>query len=66
MQDHRIHRDQLLALEPVDQKSRRLRVVELGQLLLDQIEPLDRAAVVVLVVADNQPLGHAFDLGRIA
>jgi hypothetical protein len=65
VQDHRIHRDELLALEAVDQESRRVWVVELGELLVDHIQPLDRPAVVVLVVAEDQAFGHAFDPRRI-
>jgi len=66
VQDHRVHRDELLALEPVDEEAGGLRVVELGELFLDQVEALDCAAVIILVVADDQPLGHALDLGRVA
>src|SRR6266700_1211022 len=33
MEDHRVHRDELLALEPVDQESGSARGVELGELL---------------------------------
>src|SRR6266436_908874 len=50
VQDHRVHRDELLALETVEQKARGIRVIELGQLLVDQIEAFDCPAVVVLVV----------------
>jgi hypothetical protein len=66
MKDHRVHRDELLALEPVDDKSRSAREIELGELLLDEVEALHRAAIVVLVVADDRPLGHALDSRRIA
>src|SRR5262249_39790816 len=66
VQDHRVHRDKLLAFEPVDEKAGGLRVIELGELLVDQVETFDRPAVIILVVADDQPLGHAFDLGRVA
>ena len=40
--------------------------VEARQLLGDEVEALHRPAVVVLVVADDQLLGHAFDVLRIA
>src|SRR6266540_3464844 len=66
VQDHRVHRDELLAFESVDEKAGGLRVIELGELLVDQIEAFHRPAVIILVVADDQPLGHAFDLGRVA
>jgi hypothetical protein len=66
VQDHRIHRDELLAFEAVDEKAGGLRVIELGELFVDQVEALHRPAVIILVVADNEPLRHAFDLGRVA
>src|SRR5439155_2787045 len=66
MEDHRVHRDELLALEPVDQESRSARGVEPGELLLDQIEALHRPAIVVLIVADDQPFRHSADPARIA
>src|SRR4051794_4831339 len=40
MEDHRVHRNQLLPLEPADQKTLSLDVIERGQLLLDQSEAL--------------------------
>src|SRR6266536_1599149 len=55
-----------LVAEAVDEKAGGLRVIELGELLVDQIEAFHRPAVIILVVADDQPLGHAFDLGRVA
>src|SRR5262245_15192738 len=66
MQDHRIHGDELLALEAVDEKAGGGRVIEPGELLVNQVKAFDRPAIIVLVVADDQPLGHALDLGRIA
>src|SRR5207247_263595 len=66
MQDRRVHRDELLALETVDEKAGGLRVIEFGELFLYQVETLDRPAVIIVVMADNQPLGHALDLGRVA
>jgi hypothetical protein len=66
VQDHRVHRDELFALEPVDEEVGCLVVVEPGQLLLDEVEALHGAAVVVFVVADDQPLRHALDAGWIA
>src|SRR5262249_26793010 len=66
VQDHRVHRDELLALEAVDEKAGGPRVIELGELFLDQIEAFDRPAVIILVVADDQPFGHALDPGRVA
>ena len=66
MQDHGIAGNQLLALEAIDEEARRGVEVEAGQLLGYQVEALHRAAVVVLVVADDQLLGHAFDVLRIA
>ena len=66
MQDHRVGGDQLLALEAIDEEVGRGVEVEPGKLLGDEIEPLHRAAVVVLVVADDQLLRHALDVLRIA
>jgi hypothetical protein len=36
MQDHRVHRDELLTLEAVDEKAGGLGVIELGELFFDQ------------------------------
>src|SRR5204862_2323281 len=57
--------DKLLALEAVDQKVRSGVEVEPGELFADQIQALHRAAVVILVVADDQLLRHALDVLRI-
>src|SRR5262249_11898386 len=66
VQDHGIGGDQLLTLEAVDEKAGRGRRIEPGELLLDQVEALHGAAIVVLVVADDQALRHAAHAGRIA
>ena len=66
VQDHRVGGDQLLALEAIDQEARRGREIEPGELLLDEVQALHRAAVVVLVMADDQLLRHALDALRIA
>src|SRR5215472_9593073 len=66
MQDHRIHCDQLFALEPVDQKAGSFVEFELCKLIIDEIESLNGAAVIVFIVADDKPLRHAFDAGWIA
>jgi len=66
MQNHRVHRDELLTLEAIDEKAGGLRVIKFGELFLDQVEALDRTGVIILVVADDQPLGHALDPGRVA
>jgi hypothetical protein len=66
MQDHGVGRYELLALEPVDQEAGRGRGIEPGQLLLDEVEALHGAAVVVLVVAHDEPLRHAAHAARIA
>src|SRR5262245_48465296 len=44
VQDHRIHRDELLALEAVNEKAGGLDVIEVGELFPDQVEALDRPA----------------------
>jgi hypothetical protein len=61
MQDHRVRRDQLLALQPVDDEYGGRRKIRLCQLHLDCVEALHRARVIVLVVADEQFLRHTFD-----
>ena len=66
VQDHRVHRDQLFALETIDDEGRRGGEIEFGKLLLDRVEALHRAAVVVLVVADDQTLRHSLDAGGVA
>ena len=45
MEDHRVHCDQLLALEPVDEKAGGLGVLNIRELLLDEIETLHCSAV---------------------
>src|SRR5258708_27526799 len=42
------------------------RAVDARGLLTDCLVSSARAAVIILVVADDQPLGHALDLGRVA
>src|SRR5204862_8183172 len=54
------------ALDAVDEKACGFRVIELGELFLDQVEAFDRSDVIILIVADDQPLGHALDVGRVA
>jgi hypothetical protein len=65
VEDHRVHRDQLLALKTVHEEAGRGGVVQSGELLIDHVEALYRAAIVVLVMADDQPLRHAVDARRI-
>src|SRR3989454_10744731 len=57
VQDHGIGRNQLLALQPIDEKNRRTREIQLAELLGDAVQPLHRAAVVVLVMTEDQALG---------
>jgi hypothetical protein len=40
MQDHGVHRDELLALDTVDKKAGSRGVIELGELFLDQLRRL--------------------------
>jgi hypothetical protein len=61
VQDHRIHRDQLLTLQAIDEEARRLGEIELDELRLDRIEAIDCAAIVIFVVTDEQLLRHSFD-----
>src|SRR5262245_16240064 len=66
VQNHRVHGDQLLALEPVDDEHGRRGHVERAELSGDGVEAPDRSAVIVLVVADEQSLRQAMELLRIA
>jgi hypothetical protein len=66
VQDHRIHGDELLALEAIDEEAGGVGVIELGELLVDEVEAFHRPAVVILVVADDQPLGHALNPDGVA
>jgi hypothetical protein len=66
VQDHRIHGDELLALEPVEQKAGSIGIIELCELLIDEVQALYGAAIVVFIVADDKPLRHAFDPRWIA
>ena len=64
VQRGRVRERQLALLERSDQKRRRV----LGnprQFLLGAVQVLDRAAIVVLVVRDDQPLGQSAQLRRI-
>ena len=66
VQDHRIHRDQLFALKSVDQETGGFVEFELLELFGDKVEALNCAAIIVLLMADDEPLRHAFDPSRIA
>src|SRR5260221_1736754 len=66
VQDHRHRRDQLLVLEAVHGEDGRAGEVEGGELLGDRVQALDGAAVIVLVMADDELLRHALDPLRIA
>jgi hypothetical protein len=59
VQQRRVERDQLLALEAVDHVAGRLREVQRSELLADGVQLAQRAAVVVLVVALEQLLREA-------
>src|SRR5207245_7018726 len=54
VQDHRVGRDQFLALQPVDHENGGFFEIQLGEPLRDCVEPLHRTAVVVLVVAYDE------------
>src|SRR5205823_7640894 len=49
MQNHGIHGDELLALEAVDEEAGGIGVIELGELLIDEVEPFHRSPIIVLV-----------------
>ena len=59
VEQHRVRRDQLLALQPVDREARNGSPVQGVELLADPVQPLDRSAVVVLMVAGYQALRQA-------
>jgi hypothetical protein len=65
-QDHRVRRDQLFALQAIDDKDRRGSEVEFCELRRDGVQPPDRAAIIVLVMAEDQLFGHPLDPRRIA
>src|SRR5229473_1003379 len=62
MQDHRVRRDQLFTLQPVDHKYRRLGKIHLGELAGNRVEPPHRARVIILIMADQQFFGQTFDV----
>src|SRR5262245_13054171 len=66
VEDHRVGGNKLLALEAVDEEIGCRIKLDVSQLLGNEVEALHSAAVVVLVVADDQLLGHALDVLRIA
>src|SRR5438093_10030307 len=51
VQDHRVAGDQLLALETVDHEAGGFCEIQLGELGGDRIEAIDRAPVIILVMA---------------
>jgi hypothetical protein len=55
----------LFALHPIDHKHWRLGKVEFGELCCQRIEPLHRARVIILVMADQEFFGKTFDVLRI-
>src|SRR5262249_36823509 len=61
VQNHRIHGDELLALKAIYEKNGRTGVVEFSKVFLDNVQTFHRAAVIVVVVADDQSLGHPLD-----
>ncbi|MNV41282.1 hypothetical protein D3C71_1329140 [compost metagenome] len=65
VQQHRIAGDQLLALESVDDKAGRGGKVQPRELRPDGVEPRHRTAIVILVVAAQQPFGQAWQRGRV-
>src|SRR6266487_4452229 len=66
VEDHRIGGDEFLTFESIHDEHRRSREIELRQLHSNGVESLDRPAVVVLVMADDQLFRQPFDPCRIA
>src|SRR5215831_18229028 len=56
VQNHRVHRNELLALETVDHEAWRAVEIQFGKFFLNQVQAFYGTAVIVLVVADNQTL----------
>jgi hypothetical protein len=50
VQNHGVHRDKLFALKPINQEASGLRVIEIRELLLYEVEAFYRAAIIVLIV----------------
>jgi len=65
VENHRIRRDQLFALETVDHEHGRRGEVQRAQLRGDRIQAFHGAAVVVFPVAHDQPLREPLELLRI-
>src|SRR4029077_11021468 len=65
MEDHRVARDKLLALQTVEHETRRFCEIKLGELRRDRIEAIDRAAIIIFVMTDEQLLRHSLDPRRI-
>src|SRR5713101_620306 len=65
VQNHRVHRDQLFALQSVDDEPRRLGKIQFGELCGNRGQALDRADVVVFVVADKDLFGDSLYRFRI-
>jgi len=66
VQDHQVGGNELLALEAVNREVWRRIEVEACQPLSNQVEALHSAAIIVLVVADDELLGHTLDAPWIA
>src|SRR5258706_4198830 len=65
VQSHRVGRDQLLALEAVQAVDGRVRPIDCRELGADRMQPLDGAAVVVLVMGLQQAFRKPAQFGRI-
>jgi hypothetical protein len=60
VQQHGVGGDQALTAKAVQVKRRCRRDIERLQPLLDHIQPTDGAAIIVLVMADEQAIGETF------
>ncbi len=65
MEDDGARRNELLALEAVHVEDRRRRPVKVLQPLVDGVQATESAAVVVLVVAREEPLREALEPRRL-
>src|SRR4029077_12707453 len=65
VQDDRSRRDQFLALEPVDFEHGSRGPIKCPDLRLDRIQSAQRAAIVVLIVADQKLFGQPAQILRL-
>ncbi len=65
VQDRRVGGDQFLPLQSVDVEDRCRAPIERVKPALDRVQATNRAAIIVLVVARQQPFGETVEAGRL-